>query len=143
VRTPFNEAQGALSPDGRWVAYASDESGAFEVYVQSFPGGGSKRPVSSGGGAEPRWRPDGRELFYVSAGRRLMAVPTTIGVELEAGKPDALFEMNVHDLVFPYLKRYEVAPDGQRFVVQELIGRGSASPLTVLVNWPALLPKAQ
>ena len=102
VATPFNEAQGALSPDGRWVAYASDESGAFEVYVQSFPGGGSKRPVSSGGGAEPRWRADGRELFYVSADRRLMAVPTTIGPEFEAGKPDALFTMNVRDLVFPY-----------------------------------------
>jgi Tol biopolymer transport system component len=141
VGTAFNEAQGTLSPDGRWVAYASDESGAFEVYVQSFPGGGSKRPVSSGGGAEPRWRADGRELFYVSADRRLMAVPTTIGPGFEAGKPDALFTMNVRDLVFPYSKRYDVIPDGQRFVLQELIGRGSPSPLTVLVNWPALLPR--
>jgi hypothetical protein len=71
----------------------------------------------------------------------LMAVPTTIGPGFEAGKPDALFEMKVRDLVFPYSKRYDVIPDGQRFVVQELIGRGSPSPLTVLVNWPALLPR--
>jgi hypothetical protein len=142
AQTPFNEVQGALSPDGRWVAYASDESGVFEVYVQAFPDGGNKRVVSSGGGAEPRWRADGRELFYVSADRRLMVVPTTRGPVFEVGKPEALFEMNVRDLVAFYLKRYEVTPDGQRFVVQELMARGSPSPLTVVVNWPALLPKA-
>ena len=67
VRTPFHEIQSALSPDGRWLAYASDESGAFEVYVQAFPDGQATRLVSRGGGAEPRWRADGRELFYVSA----------------------------------------------------------------------------
>jgi len=66
----------------------------------------------------------------------------TIGPGFDAGKPNALFEMNVRDLVFPFLKRYELTPDGRRFVVQELIGRGAPSPLTVVVNWPALLPKA-
>ena len=141
VRTPFHEMQGALSPDGRWVAYASDESGAFEVYVQAFPDGGSKRVVSNGGGTEPRWRADGRELFYVSADRRLMVVPATIGPAFDTGKPNTLFEMNVHGLVFPFLKRYEVTPDGQRFVVQELNGRNDPSPLTVVVRWPALLGK--
>jgi eukaryotic-like serine/threonine-protein kinase len=142
LRTNFDEIQSALSPDGRWVAYASDESGAFEVYVQAFPDGGSKRVVSNGGGAEPRWRADGRELFYVSANRRLMVVPTTIGPAFDAGKPDTLFEMNVRDLVFPFLRRYEVTPDGQRFVVQELTGRGGPVPLTIVMNWPALLPMA-
>jgi Tol biopolymer transport system component len=142
VSTPFNEAQGALSPDGQWVAYASDESGVFEVYVQAFPDGAAKRVVSSGGGAEPRWRADGRELFYVSADRRLMTVPTKIGPTFEAERPTVLFEMNVRDLVFPYLRRYEVTPDGQRFVAQELTVRSGPSPLTVVVNWPALLPKA-
>jgi Tol biopolymer transport system component len=141
VQTLFHEVQGALSPDGRWVAFASDESEKFEVYVATFPDGGSKRVVSSGGGAEPRWRSDGRELFYVSADRRLMVVPTTIGPEFNAGKPSTLFELNVRDLVFPFLKRYEVTPDGQKFVVQELTGRGGRSPLTVVMNWPALLPK--
>jgi Tol biopolymer transport system component/predicted Ser/Thr protein kinase len=143
LQTRFHEIQGALSPDGRWVAYASDESGAFEVYVQAFPDGGSKRVVSNGGGAEPRWRADGRELFYVSADRRLMVVPTTIGPAFEAGKPTPLFEMNVRDLVFPFLKRYELTSDGQRFVVQELTRRGGPPPLTVVMNWPALLPKPQ
>jgi Tol biopolymer transport system component/predicted Ser/Thr protein kinase len=142
MQTLFNEAQGALSPDGRWVAYASDESSVFEVYVQAFPDGAAKRVVSSGGGAEPRWRADGRELFYVSADRRLMTVPTTIGPTFDAKKPAALFEMNIRDLVYPYLRRYEVTPDGQRFVAQELTVRSGPSPLTVVVNWPALLPKA-
>jgi hypothetical protein len=70
-----------------------------------------------------------------------MVVPTTIGPTFDAGKPSTLFEMNVRDLVFPFLKRYEVTPDGQRFVVQELTGRGGSPPLTVVVNWPTLLPK--
>jgi Tol biopolymer transport system component len=141
LRANFDELQAALSPDGRWVAYASDESGAFEVYVQAFPDGGSKRVVSNGGGGEPRWRADGRELFYVSANRRLMVVPTTISPAFDAGKPTTLFEMNVRDFVFPFLRRYEVTPDGQRFVAQELTGRGGPSPLTVILNWPALLAK--
>jgi serine/threonine protein kinase/Tol biopolymer transport system component len=141
VRTPFHEIQGALSPDGRWLAYASDESGAFEVYVQAFPHSQGKRLVSKGGGADPSWRADGRELFYVSADRRLMAVPTTIDPAFEAGTPAALFEMNVRDLSFLSGRRYDVTPDGQRFVVQALTGRGSPSALTVVVNWAALLPK--
>jgi len=141
VRTPFHEIQGAFSPDGRWLAYASDESGAFEVYVQAFADGHGKRLVSRGGGAEPRWRADGRELFYVSADRRLMVVPTTIGPAFEAGVPAALFEINVRDFAFIAGKRYDVTPDGQRFVVQELIGRVRPSELTVIVNWSALLPK--
>jgi Tol biopolymer transport system component len=141
VQSPFHEVGGALSPDGQWVAYASDESGAFEVYVQAFPGGGAKRIVSSSGGAEPRWRADGSELFYVSPDRRLMVVPTTTGAGFEAEKPRALFEMNVRDLSFPFTKRYDVTPDGQRFVVLEVTGRGGRSALTVVENWPALLPK--
>jgi serine/threonine protein kinase len=139
VRTPFHDIQGAFSPDGRWLAYASDESGAFEVYVQAFPDSQAKRLVSRGGGAEPRWRADGRELFYVSADRRLMVVATTVGPAFEAGTPAMLFETNVRDLGFTFGKRYDVTPDGQRFVVDELIGRGKPSALTVVVNWPALL----
>ena len=141
VRTPFHEIQGAFSPDGRWLAYASDESGAFEVYVRAFPDSQGKRLVSKGGGAEPRWRADGRELFYVSPDRRMMSVPTTIGAAFEAGTPATLFEMNVRDLSFLSGRRYDVTPDGQRFVVQELTGHVSPSALTVVVNWTALLPK--
>jgi serine/threonine protein kinase/Tol biopolymer transport system component len=140
VRTPFHEIHGVLSPDGRWLAYASDESGAFEVYVQAFAGGQGKRLVSKGGGTEPHWRADGRELFYVSADRRLSVVPTTIGPAFEAGTPATLFEVNVRELVLTSNKRYDVTPDGQRFVVVELTGRVSPSALTVVVNWSALLP---
>jgi Tol biopolymer transport system component len=141
VRAAFHEIQGALSPDGRWVAYASDESGAFEVYVQSFPEAGGKQIISSGGGVEPRWRADGRELFYVSAARQLMVVPTTIGAVFDAEKPTPLFEMNVRDLQFPFMKRYDVTRDGQQFVVQELTTRRSPLLITVVANWPALLLK--
>jgi Tol biopolymer transport system component len=141
LRTPFHEIQGAFSPDGHWLAYASDESGAIEVYVQGFPDGRAKRLVSRGGGAEPRWRADGRELFYVSADRRLMAVPTTIGPAFEAGTPATLFDLNVRDLARGFPRRYDVTPDGQRFVVQQLTRPDSPSPLTVVLNWSALLPK--
>jgi len=141
VQTVFTETQGALSPDGRRLAYTSDESGAFEVYVQAFPDGVGKQIVSSGGGAEPRWRADGRELFYISADRRLMAVPTTIGPTFDAEKPHTLFQTSVFDLAFPFTKRYDVTADGQRFVVQELTARHTGSALTVVLNWPALLTK--
>ena len=81
-----------LSPDGRWLAYVSDESGRYEVYVQSFPGGGGKRQVSTGGGIGPRWRGDGKELFYHAPDGKLMAVPVKSGASFEAGAPVALFE---------------------------------------------------
>ena len=141
AQTSFNEIQGALSPDGRWIAYTSDESGIFEVYVQPFHGGGPKRLVSRGGGAEPRWRRDGRELFYISGELRLMSVAITSGAVFEARCPEILFGANVPDLAYPYSRRYDVTPDGRRFIVQEPIGRGGPSSLTVVVNWPALLPK--
>ena len=79
LTTPFNEFQAQISPDGRWIAYASDESGRWEVYVQSFPVLGAKRAISSGGGSEPQWRRDGRELFYVTADGTLMAVDVDVG----------------------------------------------------------------
>ena len=77
--TPFNEFQAQISPDGRWIAYASDESGTWEVYVQSFPVLGAKRAISTGGGSEPQWRPDGRELFYLTADGTLMSVEVRRG----------------------------------------------------------------
>lgn len=139
VQTVFHDVQGTLSRDGRWLAYASDESGAFEVYVQAFPDGMGKRIVSNGGGAEPRWRADGRELFYMSADGHLVAVPTSVSPTFDAGKPRQLFETNVLDLTFPFRKRYEATPDGQRFVVEERTPRSGRSVLTVVLNWPALL----
>jgi hypothetical protein len=141
ISTPFNEMQGASSRDGRWIAYASDESGVVEVYVQPFPPTGAKWLVSRDGGSEPRWRGDGRELFYVAADRRLMAVPVTGGATFESGKPETLFEMNVGDLIQPFARRYEVTPDGQRFVIAERTKDDGPSPLTVVVNWRTLMNK--
>jgi Tol biopolymer transport system component len=95
VQTPFDEADGQFSPNGRWVAYQSNESKQFEIYVCSFPGPCAPRQVSTAGGSQPRWRPDGKELFYVAADARLMAVPIEVGVDsrtLERGAPKPLFK---------------------------------------------------
>ena len=138
LHTPFNEVQGTLSPDSRWLAYASDESGRFEVFVQPFPPTGTKRLVSSDGGIEPRWRSDGRELFYLSPDRRLMAVPTETTPRFEPGKPEALFDADVGAITLPFRRRYDVAADGQRFVLLEPPPR-RPPPITVIVNWTGAL----
>jgi eukaryotic-like serine/threonine-protein kinase len=140
LNTPFTEVQGVLSPDMKWLAYAADESGVMEVYVQPFPPTGVKRLVSRGGGAEPRWRADGRELFYASADRRLMAVPVSPSPAFEAGLPNALFVMDTRDLTAPFAqRRYAPTPDGRRFLIAEPVTAGASSPITVLVNWAAMV----
>ena len=113
----------------------------MEVYVQPFPPTGAKWPVSRDGGAEPRWRADGRELFYVSADRRVMAVSVTGGATFEAGKPETLFAVNTPELMLPFGRRYAVTPDGQRFVIAERTTDEGPPPLTVVVNWRTLVNK--
>ncbi len=139
VKTPFDEGFGQFSPDGRWVAYASDESGRSEVYVAPFPGPGAKWQISNAGGGYPRWRANGRELFYFSTGK-LMAAAVGLGadrVEVESVQP--LFEMSrPGGGARPY---YDVSPDGQRFLHIVLASRATETPLTLLANWPALLKK--
>src|SRR4029077_10956211 len=98
VQTMFEERDGQFSPDGNWIAYQSNESGRTEIFVQSFPGPGGKSQVSTGGGAQVRWRKDGRELFYIALDGKLMAVPirqSADGRPLEAGTPVALFATRV------------------------------------------------
>ncbi|MGH9659070.1 MAG: hypothetical protein ACRD96_11040, partial [Bryobacteraceae bacterium] len=134
LQTEFNELQGQLSADGRWMAYASDESGQYEVYVRPFPSGAGKWRISTGGGAQPRWRRDGKELFYLAADRRLMAVPVKSG--FEAGLPEPLFTVLAppgSSLQVAFL--YDVAADGKRFLVSGVPGETTESPLTVVVNW--------
>ena len=92
LTTPYSESHAQLSPDGRWLAYRSNESGRFEVYVQSFPKPASKWQISTGGGGQPRWRGDGKELYYVSSSSRLMAVPINAGAGLEVGSVSPLFD---------------------------------------------------
>ncbi len=134
--TPFLEVQGRLSPDGHWLAYASNESGVFEVYVQPFPLDGRRYPVSIGGGSEPAWRGDGRELFYLAPDGTLMSVMVNLTSDFNAQKPMRLFALDVPPLVLPYRCRYVVTRDGQRFLA--LTPRHGAPPaIQVLVNWRA------
>ena len=139
LQTEANEAAAVLSPDGRWMAYSSDESGRYEIYVQSFPGGGSKRQISTGGGIGPHWRGDGRELYYHAPDGKLMAAPVTIGTSLEVGTPVALFEFRpATNAITPY---YSVTRDGQRFLLSTIVETEPNAPLTVVVNWSAELKK--
>jgi len=133
LQTPFAETDPRFSPDGKWLSYASDETGRREVYVQSFPTGGGKWQISTAGGSDPRWRADGRELFYRS-NRLLMAVPVSAGESFEAGTPVVLFDTKSGAHVF--------APDasGERFLVLAPTGK-EAPPMTVLLDWTARLEK--
>lgn len=116
VTSPFNEIQARVSPDGRWIAYASDETGRWEVYLQSFPVPGNKQVVSIGGGGQPQWRGDGRELFYLALDRTLMSVPLADGTPPQIGRPKPLFHLPVADVV-DSRNRYVPDADGRTFLV--------------------------
>src|SRR3989442_10238180 len=109
--------QGKMSPDGRFIAYASYESGRYEVYVRNFPDSGAKWQVSTEGGSEPIWRADGRELFYVRADRKLMALPVSLTNGFEGGAARVLFEVAIPGLSNPYRSNYAAARDGQRVLI--------------------------
>ena len=133
MRTPFNETNLAFSPDGRWIAYQSNESGRYEVYVQPFPGPGGKVLVSTQGGTGPVWSRDGRELFYRS-GDKMMAVATTIQPTFQAAKPVVLFEKPYYDV--DALRDYDVASDGRRFLMlKESEQVADAIRMNVVLNW--------
>jgi Tol biopolymer transport system component len=139
LATTFNESMGRFSPDTRWVAYQSDESGRNEVYIDAFPDPRGKVRVSTGGGVLPQWGAGGRELFFVSPDSMLMSASLKlVSGSVEPSAPHALFPLSVLD---PDLNPYEAAPGGQRFLVLET-PEHAAQPLTVIVNWPALLNKA-
>jgi eukaryotic-like serine/threonine-protein kinase len=136
VATPFNEVQGRVSPDNRWIAYASDESGRFEVYVRSFPSAKGQWTISPAGGMQPEWRRDGRELYYVSSDRKLMAVPvTTDGDSFSAGVPQPLFDIDLPVPTAPYPGDYAVSADGQRFLVNTVVDQPDRSSLSIVLNW--------
>ncbi len=139
VQRPLNAMHGRFSPDGRWLAYASDESGEWQVYVQPFPESGDRRQISAAGGSEPRWRRDGRELFFLGSDMRMMSVDIPAGNALAAGVSRALFQTRVPLTGNPYRTNYAVSRDGQRFLVNTSTAEGLSSPLTILLNWPALL----
>ena len=125
-----------FSPDGRWVAYQSDESGRYEIYVRAFPGPGGQWQISTAGGIQPRWRPGGRELYYIAPDGTLMAAPVGVnGATIEAGRPVALFRtriVGVGDIGLG--TNYDVSRDG-RFLINTVIDDAAVSPITILQNW--------
>jgi len=124
-----------FSPDGHWIAYMSDETGKYEVSVQPFPATGSKWQISSSTGLQPRWRPDGRELFFMAYGGTLFAVDIGIGAAFEHGAPHPLFDMpNV--AVGMQRNSYDVTADGQHFLVNAY-PESTAEPTHIIVNWKA------
>ncbi|MEQ1757198.1 MAG: protein kinase [Vicinamibacterales bacterium] len=137
ANTSAQEVLAALSPDGRWVAYQTNESGRFEVVVQPFPGGGSKWQVSTSGGVAPRWRADGKEIYFLTPDAKMMAVPVTAaGTSFEVGTPVMLFVTGIVDggSVANNRPQYAVARDG-RFLINQSVGDGRAAPITLLMNW--------
>ena len=149
VQTMFDDVQGQFSPDGRWLAYASNQSGRYEIYVQSFRETAGQWQVSAAGGIYPRWRTDGRELFYVAPDGRLMAAAITIAADgrgLDPGAPVPLFPTrlatgtNIAQAGFGSKAQYAVAPDG-RFLLNVTADDPVAPPITVVLNWTAALAR--
>jgi Tol biopolymer transport system component len=148
LQRPSNDVQGQFSFDGRWVTYASNESGRYEVYVTAFPEPRAIRQISSGGGVWPRWRHDGKEIFYLAPDGKIMSAALKArGDTFEAGGSTALFDAHPKNGRWPY----SPSRDGQRFLVNSLVeqavrpayamGQLNSTPLTVVVNWSAALKK--
>ena len=141
--TQSNESrssQGHFSPDTKWVAYASEETGRQDVFVQDFPSTGAKFQVSIAGGSEPRWRRDGRELYFIAADGRMMSVDVEIKPEFRLGVPKPLFQTRLMNLV-PPSRRFGVSADGKRFLMNVPVGDDALAPITVIMNWTAGLKK--
>jgi Tol biopolymer transport system component len=135
VATAFQEGSPLFSPDGRWLAYVSDESGRNEIYVQPYPGPGVKWPISTDGGVEPQWSLDARELFY-RLGDKMMVVEVRSEPAFSSGRPQLVFEG-------PYLtdqfatSNYDISPDGQRFLMIKAVEEegGQQDQINVILNW--------
>jgi len=134
ARTPANENNGQFSPDGRWVAYETDESGRFEIVVQPFPEATATWTVSTGGGTQPRWSADGKELYFIAPDGKLMAAPiTSTGATFAAGTPTALFPARLAPGGPANKQQYVVSRDGRFLIYQQI--EESAAPITLILNW--------
>jgi Tol biopolymer transport system component/predicted Ser/Thr protein kinase len=139
IATPFVEFNARFSPDGRWVAYQSSESGHMEIYAAPFPGPGGKRQISIAGGNTPRWRSNGKEIFYVRPDGMLMAAEVSEkGAGLDVG---AVRSLNIPVVRITRIYTYDVSTDGQRILALTEPEHATAAPLTLVQNWPALLKK--
>jgi Tol biopolymer transport system component len=134
LQTEFNETQAKLSPGDRWLAYTSDETGRDEVYVQSFPAPGAKSRISTNGGNRPIWSRDGKYLYYIAADRKLTQVAVTTSPKFHAGAPKPLFETRLGPE-----HAFDIHPDGRRFIMPIPLEDATATPMTVVINWPEAL----
>ncbi len=141
LQTPFNEGTAQFSPDGRWMAYVSNESGQPQVYVQAIPASGAKWQISPTGGDQPRWRHDGRELFFISADRKLTAVSVKSDTAFESGTPQSLFGLDPVFAPFNGHWAYQPSADGQRFLILANVSGSVAPPITIVFNFQAGLKK--
>ncbi|MDH3251873.1 MAG: protein kinase [Ignavibacteria bacterium] len=146
AESEYNEWNGKFSPDGRWIAYSSNESGRYEVYIRSFTYGEQhtaigKWQISTNGGGQPQWRKDGRELYYISPDKSLMAVPVKSASSFEYGTPLVLFRTEVDNFDAP--NRFAPANDGQRFLINVPMEEVYTSLPTITVNWTAELTEKQ
>jgi Tol biopolymer transport system component len=132
ANTPFEERRAKFSPDGKWVAYDTDQSGRSEVVVQAFPASTGTVLVSTAGGSTPRWSADGKEIYFIGSDERMMAVSVAVeNSTIKLGKPAALFSTQISNLIFKH--QYVVTRDG-RFGVLNRQAQES-SPITVILNW--------
>jgi len=132
LQTAFNESEARFSPDGRWLAYVSNESGHNEVYVQSYPDHAGKLQISSDGGDEPVWSPNGRELFYRNTGK-MMAAEIVNQPTFKAGKARLLFEGHYENLSWE--PNYDVSPDGQKFLMLKSLDNAPPNQINIVLNW--------
>jgi eukaryotic-like serine/threonine-protein kinase len=145
--TPFlagkaSETNGMISPDGKWVAYASNDSGEWEIYVTTFPGAQGKWQVSPVGGTEPRWQGDGKEIFYLDPKGMLTPVPVNAGETFSAGAASPLFQIHGRAPISNTdLYTYDVSKDGRRFLVNRYVEPDHIEPLTVVLNAAAGMKK--
>jgi eukaryotic-like serine/threonine-protein kinase len=143
LRTKFNESSGRFSPDGRWIAYTSDESGSDEIYIREFSSGSAqgsgdvedKWLISKRGGTDPRWRGDGKELFYVASDGKLMSVDISAKPVFKAGVPRPLFQLP------PGVLGFEVTADGERFLIDTPVALNAPAPFTVVLNWQMIFKR--
>jgi Tol biopolymer transport system component len=133
LKTRFDETNGQFSPDGRWVAYQSNESGQYQIYVRPFPGPGGQWQISTAGGVSPRWRHDGRELYYITPDGRLIATPVEArSATVEPGAPIPLFQTRI--LSSALRPQFDVAADG-RFLLNAPVESAAVAPITLVINW--------
>jgi len=139
ANSKFDEIHGTLSPDSRWLTFASDETGRFEVYRQTFPDGKNRQQISARGGSLPMWRGDGREVFYLAADGAITGIG--VGPNGELGMPQRLFDAPLRIVAHPYQTLFSPSPDGRRFLILAMEKDQRPRDVTVVLNWPELLKK--